>query len=227
MKRKAVVYIRFSPQPGNKNKLTVDMQRSACQDACSKNGLTITSEHVDTYCSGKNAERPGLAKALDEVCRDKGVLVTYSLSRLSRSTADAIKIADRLDKAGADLVSTKEEIDTTTAMGRFVYRLMASLAELQRQQVSESTAEALQVAQANGKRVTRYDRTPYGWLPKGKDGLAKDQKEQDAIRDIATWRKSGIAYKDICKRLIQNNHKPRGTKWYPMTVRRIYMSNAS
>ena len=38
-----------------------------------------------------------------------------SLSRLARSTKDAITISERLEKGGADLVSLSERIDTTTA----------------------------------------------------------------------------------------------------------------
>jgi len=50
-------------------------------------------------------QRRGLIAALDHACRRKAVLVVFSLSQLARSTRDRLAIADRLELAGADLVS--------------------------------------------------------------------------------------------------------------------------
>jgi DNA invertase Pin-like site-specific DNA recombinase len=64
-------------------------------------------------------------------------------------------IAERLEKADADLVSLSERIDTTTAAGRMVFRLLASLAEFERDQVSERTKMALAHKKRRGERVGR------------------------------------------------------------------------
>jgi site-specific DNA recombinase len=87
--------------------------------------------------------RPGLQAALTEVCRTKGALVVYSLSRLARSTKDAISIAERLERAGADLVSLSEKIDTTSAAGKMLFRMLAVLAEFERDLISERTWGAM------------------------------------------------------------------------------------
>jgi site-specific DNA recombinase len=83
----------------------------------------------DAGLSGSRADnRPALQSALTEACRRKAALVVYSLSRLARSTTGAIKISERLNKSGADLVSLSEHIDTTSAAGKMVFRLLAVLA---------------------------------------------------------------------------------------------------
>ena len=65
--------------------------------------------HADEGLSGKSAaNRPALRAALDQACTGKAALVVYSLSRLARSTRDALSISERLAKAGADLVSLSE-----------------------------------------------------------------------------------------------------------------------
>ena len=56
-------------------------------------------------------------------------LVCYSISRLARSTRDMLHISEQLDKKGADLVSLTEKIDTTTAAGRMVFKMLAVLAD--------------------------------------------------------------------------------------------------
>lgn len=93
---------------------------------------------MDAGLSGKRADnRPELQKALDAVTKCSGVLLVYSLSRLARSTKDTLAISDRLEKADADLVSLSERIDTTSAAGKMVFRMLAVLAEFERDLVSD------------------------------------------------------------------------------------------
>ena len=69
-------------------------------------------------------------------------------------TKDAIGIAERLDKAGADLVSLSERIDTTTAVGKMIFRLLAAFAEFERDLIRERVRAGMTVAkaeQASGK----------------------------------------------------------------------------
>ena len=101
----------------------------------------LVAVHVDAGLSGAKAHnRPALQAALTDACKHKAALVVYSLSRLARSTKDAIAISERLHKAGADLVSLSEKIDTTSAAGKMVFRMLAVLAEFERDIISERTA---------------------------------------------------------------------------------------
>jgi hypothetical protein len=79
-------------------------ERFAQADA---NGYTLVDVFTDAGISGKRADnRPGLLAALDAVCKARDTaLVIYSLSRLARSTMDAIAIAERLvDFYGLDMI---------------------------------------------------------------------------------------------------------------------------
>ncbi|MEE9311133.1 MAG: recombinase family protein [Planctomycetota bacterium] len=77
----------------------------------------------------------------------------YSLSRLCRSTKDAINISEQLDKSGADLVSLSERLDTTSASGKMIFRMLAVLSEFERDQISERTKAALAHKKSLGQRV--------------------------------------------------------------------------
>lgn len=85
----------------------------------------------------------------------------YSLSRLARSTKDAIAISDRLAKSGADLVSLSDRIDTTTATGTMAFRLLSAIAEFEADLVAERTKRALGHLRSQGKRIS--GRIPYGY----------------------------------------------------------------
>ena len=114
----ASIYLRVSTAGQVAEGVSLEAQEARARKWAEANGYIVAGVHCDAGISGKRAgNRPGLQSALTEVCRNKGALVVYSLSRLARSTKDAITIAERLEKAGADLVSLSEKIDTTSAAG--------------------------------------------------------------------------------------------------------------
>ena len=100
--------------------------------------------------TGKNRQRKGLT-ALLEYAREGDVVVCYSLSRLSRSTKDAIEISEELDRRGIQLVSLTEGIDTTTPAGRMYFTIIAAFAQMQREQIVENTKAGLEAARARGR----------------------------------------------------------------------------
>lgn len=82
---------------------------------------------------------------LDYACEGDTVAV-YSLSRLSRSTRDAIDIAERLEEMSAELVSLTEGIDTSTPAGRMYYTILAAFAQMQREQLPEAAKAGLEAS---------------------------------------------------------------------------------
>ena len=160
---RAIGYIRVSTEDQVTEGISLEAQQARLRAWCAANNASITDGdiHADAGLSGKRADnRPALQAALDAVCAARGVLVVYSLSRLARSTRDTLAIAERLEKAGADLVSLSEKIDTTSASGKMVFRLLAVLAEFERDLVAERTRSALAHKRSKSERVGQV---PYGF----------------------------------------------------------------
>src|ERR1051326_7091589 len=98
---RAVGYVRVSTEGQASEGISLDSQRGRIASWAEANGYTLAAVLTDAGISGKRADnRPGLQSALAEVCKGGGALVVYSLSRLARSTKDAIGIAERLERAG-------------------------------------------------------------------------------------------------------------------------------
>ena len=127
--QKAIGYIRVSTQGQADEGVSLAAQRAKIEAWCSLNDAELVAVFEDAGISGGSMNgRDGLHAALKAT--GKGMaLVTYSISRLARSTRDMLEIAERLDAKGADLVSMTEKIDTTTAAGRMVFKMLAVLAE--------------------------------------------------------------------------------------------------
>jgi len=177
----------------------------------------------DAGISGKLIRnRDGLRRAIEATCAEKAVLVVYSLSRLSRSTRDTLMVADRLDRAGADLVSLSERIDTTTAAGKMVFRMLAVLNEFERDQISERTSTILQHKKAKGEV---YSPIPYGFEREG-NKLIPNEREQKVIGAILTMKKRGMSLRTIASNLNDSGiSAKRGGLWYASTVRGILVQN--
>lgn len=150
---KVIGYIRVSTEGQVTGGVSLESQRQRIAQWCELNDGELVHVYKDAGLSGASMRhRPGLAKALEAAGKGTA-LVTHSISRLARSTRDMLDIADRLERQGADLVSLSEKIDTTTAAGRMVFRMLAVLAEFERDVISERTKAALQTLKAGGKRL--------------------------------------------------------------------------
>lgn len=129
----------------------IHAQASRIGDYCEQHGFALEGIHSDKGLSGRtSSNRSGLTKAIKDVSESGGVLVVFSLSRMARSTKDAICIVEQIEKSGAQLASISENIDTTSAAGRMFFRIMAVLAEFESDLVSERTPTSSASSLANG-----------------------------------------------------------------------------
>jgi len=133
--------------------------------------------------------------------------VIYSLSRLARSTKDTIEVSERLAKADTDLVSLSEKIDTTTAAGKMVFRMLAVLAEFERDPISERTMTAMQFKKTQGERVGAV---PYGFdLADNGVHLLSNPDEQAVIAQAKALRTRGASLRKIAAELQRRGFKAR------------------
>lgn len=195
---RAIGYIRVSTQGQADDGVSLDAQRAKIATWADLNGYELGEVFADEGISGSKADRPGLADALNAVGRGDA-LVVYSLSRLARSTRHTLEISERLDKIGADLVSLSERIDTTSAAGRMVFRMLAVLAEFERDQTSERTAMALRHKRTQGERVGSV---PYGFdLDADGVHLVENVSEQAVIQQARELHQSGLSLRKIAAEL--------------------------
>lgn len=218
----SIGYIRVSTEGQAQEGVSLDAQRTRITAWSLANGYDLLTVHVDAGLSGGRADnRPALQAALTEACKHKAVLVVYSLSRLARSTTDAIAISERLAKSGADLASLSERIDTTSASGKMVFRMLAVLAEFERDQISERTRSSMSHLRSQGKRIS--GRLPFGHnLAANGEDLVPNPQEQQAIRLMQELRQQGRSLREIAAALTQRGiHSKEKTTWSAEAIRGI------
>jgi DNA invertase Pin-like site-specific DNA recombinase len=217
--KQAIAYLRVSTDRQAVEGVSLEAQKAKVAAWCLLNDCELAAVYVDAGISGKRADnRPELQAALDHVCRIGGCLVVYSLSRLARSTKDTLSISERLQKSSADLVSLSEKIDTTTAAGRMVFKMLAVLAEFERDQLSERVTMAMDHKRRKGERLA--SRIPYGYtLAADGKSLVSDPTEQATLSTIKDLRDAGATIRDIVAHLNGKNILTKGGKqWTPSSV---------
>ena len=165
-----VGYARVSTTDQNLDLQTDALQAAGCERL-----------YTDTV-SGAKVDRPGLTAALN-TCRPGDTLVVWKLDRLGRSLPHLVETVRDLIACGVGFKSVQEQIDTTTAGGKLIFHIFASLAEFERDLIRERTNAGLSAARARGRK---------GGRPKGVD--AKKQKAALALKKESTH-----SIREICE----------------------------
>jgi DNA invertase Pin-like site-specific DNA recombinase len=100
--------------------------------------------------SGSRADRPELAKALDQA-REGDVIVIWRLDRLARSVRNLIDISEDLQQRGVALRSLTENLDTGSASGRFLFNVLAAIGQMELEILRERTRAGLLASRARGR----------------------------------------------------------------------------
>ena len=100
--------------------------------------------------TGSVRSRSQLDQIIDQL-RQGDVVVVTKYDRLARSLRDLLDIVETIQERGAGFRSLAEDIDTTTPAGRLVFHVFASIAQFERERISERTKEGLQAARKRGR----------------------------------------------------------------------------
>ena len=100
--------------------------------------------------SGSTRKRPQLDRLLDQL-RPGDVIIVTKYDRLARSLRDLLDIVEAIKERGGGFRSLAEDIDTTTPAGRLVFHVFASIAQFERERISERTREGLEAAKKRGR----------------------------------------------------------------------------
>ena len=95
-----------------------------------------------------------LAEAI-KYLRKGDILVVYKFDRLGRSLSDLLNIISELHEKGVEIISLKDNIDTSNSSGKLMMHIFASLAEFERDLIIERTQAGRKAAMARGKKMGR------------------------------------------------------------------------
>src|SRR5687768_12678466 len=156
-KVRAVAYCRVSSNQQAESGLSLAHQQEKCRALATVHDYELVDVIVDAAESGKTLDRPGMARvlALTDAKKIDAVLVA-KLDRITRSVRDLADLLERFGKKHVALVSASESLNTETASGRMVVRMLAVIAEWEREAIGERTKDALTAKRHRGERTSRH-----------------------------------------------------------------------
>jgi DNA invertase Pin-like site-specific DNA recombinase len=216
-------YIRKSVVHDPSRMLSPEMQEAAISRLAESNGDGEVVILSDLDVSGRKgrSRRPGWDELLSAVEDGEAHAVyAYSLSRFARSVAQLADFFDLCDRKGVKIRVDRDHIDTSTATGKLVGNVLASLAQFEADVASERVKDAFVAKRARDPQWEGPGNRPYG----SKDG-------EDPAMVIEAFQEAG-SFDGAARLLHQRGIPTRGKKedgvgyWYGTTVRDIIRREA-
>jgi DNA invertase Pin-like site-specific DNA recombinase len=203
-------YIRCSTREQADSGAGLAAQRAAIQSEADRRGWTVRWVE-DPGESGKTMDRPGMHSALRELGRPRrnrevSALVVAKLDRISRSVQDFAQLLGTARRQRWAVVALDLGVDTSTSTGRLVAHVLASVAEWERDAISQRTRDALAAKKAAGVRLGRERMTDAATVSRIQRLARRGHSPAHIARTL-----------DAAAVPTPNG----GQRWYPSTVARL------
>lgn len=168
---------------------------------CDLHALEIVESYTDDGVSGTTdpADRPAAGRMLADAKAGRfDTLLVYRLDRLARSLWHLLGTYQKLTEMGVTLRSMTEPVDTSSPIGRFIFQLLGSIAELERETILERSRLGTSRALAEGRPPGR---PPAGYARDNDGRFAAHRSEAPLVREIFSLAASGTPAGTIARTL--------------------------
>lgn len=124
-------------------------------------GIEYCKSHYENYevfryedegFTGANTKRPGYSRLVSDIEENKlNVIICYKIDRISRNIADFSNFFNTLTRHNVEFVSIKEQIDTSTPIGRAMMYICSVFAQMERETTAERVKDNMIELSKSGK----------------------------------------------------------------------------
>lgn len=222
-----VAYIRISTFK-QETGLSKEAQKESIRVYAKLYGYKIM-KYIIERGSAANLRRSGLQKALAylNTKQAKGLIV-FSIDRVTRSLSHFGMLFDRYFKDDkCKLISLREQVDTTTAAGKFQLNTTMAFAQFERERVGERVRNSMELKRSRGEWTG--GEIKYGYTvtyeKKGQKligRLTENEAEQNILRKVRQLKFEGLSLRLIGQQLALDGLHPRkGSIWHSQTIKRM------
>ncbi len=220
-KKIAGIYIRVSTEDQAREGFSLGEQEEKLRQLCKYKGFEVFKVYKDAGISAKNMKnRPQFQQMIEDMKNGLiNYIVAYKLDRVTRSVRDLEVLISTLEKYQCYLICDRDDVNTSTANGRFFVRMLTVLSQLEIEIVSERTKFGLNGAIKAGHIPCKC---PLGYYRAPDKTLKIDNTTKDIVLRIFELYLEGKSYQTIAN--ILNQEKvlyPQVKKWIDSSVNRI------
>lgn len=182
-KLRVAIYIRVSTTDQAREGYSLAAQEKALRDYCKALKYDVVGLYADEGISGKDVKhRPAMLQLLQDADSGKfDIILVWKLTRFSRRLSDLTKICEELEENGVYLVSYTEAFDSKTPAGRMLRGVLGTVAQFEREVISENVTMGLTERARQGKRTCHE---VLGYDLSGKDTFTINETEAEYVRYV-------------------------------------------
>jgi site-specific DNA recombinase len=217
----AGVYIRVSTEDQAREGFSLGEQEEKLRQLCKYKDFEIFKIYQDAGISAKDMEhRPGFQEMMEDMKKGKiNYIVAYKLDRVTRSVRDLEQLITELEKYDCYLICDRDDVNTSTANGRFFVRMLTVLSQLEIEVVSERTKFGMSGAIKAGHLPGTC---PLGYYRDKDKKVRIDETTKDVVKRIFNMYLEGKSYYQIACILDEEGVLyPERNKWTEAAVRTI------
>ena len=191
------LYMRVSTEDQAREGFSLPEQKERLETYCKFNNYKIVEYYTDAGISAKTGNfRPEYDRMLEDGKRGKiNMIIALKLDRITRSTRDWESLMDYLEKYDVNIAFVNDDINTTTANGKMISRIMMSVSQNEIERTSERTIIGLEGAIKQGHIPVK---APLGYKHVDKK-LVPDPLTKDIAIRIFSLYYEGYTYNKIAK----------------------------
>lgn len=214
----AGIYIRVSTEDQAREGFSLGEQEEKLKQLCDYKGYEVYKVYCDAGISAKDMEhRPKFQEMLKDMKDGKiNYIVAYKLDRVTRSVRDLEELISQLEKYNTYLVCDRDDVNTSTANGRFFVRMLTVLSQLEIEIVSERTKFGLNGAIKSGHLPGQV---ALGFKKDGNKKTIIDPATAPIIKRVFDLYLQGKTFLQISN--IFNEEKVFNKKWKDTHIERI------
>ena len=215
----AGVYIRVSTEDQAREGFSLGEQEEKLLQLCKFKELEVYKVYKDAGISAKDMEhRPQFQAMLQDMKEGKiNYIVAYKLDRITRSVRDLEELISVLEQYNCFLLCDRDDVNTSTANGRFFVRMLTVLSQLEIEIVSERTKFGLNGAIKSGHIPGQR---PFGYTKSEDKKMIIDNATRPYVEKIFDMYLEGKSFQQIANYFKENNIYPK-KKWHDTTIQKI------
>ncbi|MEK5469282.1 recombinase family protein [Paenibacillus sp. FSL R7-0210] len=210
---KAGIYIRVSTDEQAAEGFSIDAQKRRLLAYADSQDWEVTEVYIDDGWSAKDLKRPEMQRMIKDVeIHAFDVVLVYKLDRMTRSASDCDNLIKMFEAHNVKFQSCTESFETRTATGRLFIRLVADIAQWERENTAERVRMGMEQMIHAGKR-------PGGPVNYGYDKFEKIvQEEYTQIRLLRKFYMEGLGLRGVANKLNDMGLLRRGYRWTSFSV---------
>lgn len=199
------IYVRVSTVEQATDGYGLDAQVTRINEYLEFNKYDLSKVRIyrEEGVSAKSLDRPVIQTLMQDISNGKiETLIVYKLDRLSRSVKDMYSLMQLFLDNDVQFISIVGNIDISSANGRMIFGLLSTIAQWERETISERTQDGLAEKIMQGKYPYRL---PYGYKRDENEYLIINRKEANNIKKIYDFVIEGYSLEEIRRYLIDND----------------------